>query len=152
MGRVTYEYGYRVALAHFHALHSDSEVEEDPFTIHPEDDLVLMERPMCASSLVVVSAQNWSSGWGKKAPGPAGEVRSGRPLVPVGRSVFIATVTGYPYLNLLSSLLLTIPLLFTTPSVVLAARRARLQLRDVDLAHLTCVRSVVRPLTPLCPC
>ncbi|RZR90297.1 hypothetical protein BHM03_00018147 [Ensete ventricosum] len=64
MGRVTYEYGYRVALAHSHALHSDSEVEEDPFTIHPEDDL----------------------------------------------------------------------------------------LRDVDLAHLTCVRSAVRPLTPLCPC
>ncbi|RRT32971.1 hypothetical protein B296_00045771 [Ensete ventricosum] len=33
MGRVTYEYGYRVALARFHALHPDSEVEEDPFTI-----------------------------------------------------------------------------------------------------------------------
>ncbi|RWW57458.1 hypothetical protein BHE74_00035765 [Ensete ventricosum] len=44
MGRVTYEYGYRVALARFHALHPDSEVEEDPFTIHPEDDLVPMER------------------------------------------------------------------------------------------------------------
>ncbi|RRT35028.1 hypothetical protein B296_00037365 [Ensete ventricosum] len=29
MGRVTYEYGYRVALAHFHALHPDSEVKED---------------------------------------------------------------------------------------------------------------------------
>ncbi|RRT45865.1 hypothetical protein B296_00045733 [Ensete ventricosum] len=44
MGRVTYEYGYRVALARFHALHPDSKVEEDPFTIHPEDDLVPMER------------------------------------------------------------------------------------------------------------
>ncbi|RWW36015.1 hypothetical protein BHE74_00058983 [Ensete ventricosum] len=44
MGRVTYEYGYRVALARFHARHPDAEVEEDPFTIHPEDDLVPMER------------------------------------------------------------------------------------------------------------
>ncbi|RWV81422.1 hypothetical protein GW17_00057161 [Ensete ventricosum] len=44
MGRVTYEYGYRVALARFHARHPDSEVEEDPFTIHPEDDLVPMEK------------------------------------------------------------------------------------------------------------
>ncbi|RZS22506.1 hypothetical protein BHM03_00055304, partial [Ensete ventricosum] len=44
MGRVTYEYEYQVALARFHALHSDSEVEEDPFTIHPEDDLVPMKR------------------------------------------------------------------------------------------------------------
>ncbi|RRT35277.1 hypothetical protein B296_00047107 [Ensete ventricosum] len=44
MGRVTYEYGYRVALARFHALHPDSEVEEDPFTIHHEDDLVPMKR------------------------------------------------------------------------------------------------------------
>ncbi|RRT45517.1 hypothetical protein B296_00042454 [Ensete ventricosum] len=44
MGRVTYEYGYRVALARFHARHPDTEVEEDPFTIHPEDDLVPMER------------------------------------------------------------------------------------------------------------
>ncbi|RRT83807.1 hypothetical protein B296_00008345 [Ensete ventricosum] len=44
MGRVTYEYGYRVALARFHAQHPNSEVEEDPFTIHPEDDLVPMEK------------------------------------------------------------------------------------------------------------
>ncbi|RRT43798.1 hypothetical protein B296_00056169, partial [Ensete ventricosum] len=43
MGRVTYEYGYRVALARFHAVHPDSKVE-DPFTIHPEDNLVSMER------------------------------------------------------------------------------------------------------------
>ncbi|RZR99496.1 hypothetical protein BHM03_00029059 [Ensete ventricosum] len=44
MGRVTYEYGYRVVLARFHARHPGAEVEEDPFTIHPEDDLVPMER------------------------------------------------------------------------------------------------------------
>ncbi|RWW66649.1 hypothetical protein BHE74_00025974 [Ensete ventricosum] len=44
MGRVTYEYGYRVALAHFRSLHPDSEVEEDPFTIRPEDDYVPMGR------------------------------------------------------------------------------------------------------------
>ncbi|RWW35249.1 hypothetical protein BHE74_00059848, partial [Ensete ventricosum] len=31
MGRVAYEYGYRVALARFRSLHLDSEVEEDPF-------------------------------------------------------------------------------------------------------------------------
>ncbi|RWW83254.1 hypothetical protein BHE74_00008252 [Ensete ventricosum] len=37
---------------------------------------------------------------------------------------FIAIVTGYPYLKLLSSLLLTIPLHLTTPSVVLATRHA----------------------------
>ncbi|RWW14885.1 hypothetical protein GW17_00021310 [Ensete ventricosum] len=41
-----------------------------------------------------------------------------------GAEAFIATVTGYPYLNPLSSLLLTIPLHLTMPSVVLAARRA----------------------------
>ncbi|RWW15483.1 hypothetical protein GW17_00020671 [Ensete ventricosum] len=44
MGRVTYEYGYRAALARFHARHLNSDVEEGPFTIHPEDDLVPMER------------------------------------------------------------------------------------------------------------
>ncbi|RRT41438.1 hypothetical protein B296_00032540 [Ensete ventricosum] len=44
MGRVTNEYGYRVALTRFHDLHPNSEVEEDPFTIHPEDALVPMER------------------------------------------------------------------------------------------------------------
>ncbi|RWW53131.1 hypothetical protein BHE74_00040404, partial [Ensete ventricosum] len=41
-----------------------------------------------------------------------------------GAGAFIATVTGYPYLNPLSSLLLTIPLHLTMSSVVLAARRA----------------------------
>ncbi|RWV77653.1 hypothetical protein BHE74_00054887 [Ensete ventricosum] len=44
MGRATYEYGHRVALARFHARHPNAKVEEDPFTIHPEDDLVPMER------------------------------------------------------------------------------------------------------------
>ncbi|RRT62308.1 hypothetical protein B296_00029300 [Ensete ventricosum] len=44
MGRVTYEYGYRVTLAHFRTRYPDADVEEDPFTIHPEDDLVPMER------------------------------------------------------------------------------------------------------------
>ncbi|RZS19968.1 hypothetical protein BHM03_00052430, partial [Ensete ventricosum] len=44
MGRVTYEYGYRVALARFHARHPNAKVEEAPFTIYPEDDLVPMER------------------------------------------------------------------------------------------------------------
>ncbi|RRT32023.1 hypothetical protein B296_00050369 [Ensete ventricosum] len=44
MGRVTYEYRYRVALARFRARHPDVDVEEDSFTIHPEDDLVPMER------------------------------------------------------------------------------------------------------------
>ncbi|RRT32572.1 hypothetical protein B296_00057078 [Ensete ventricosum] len=44
MGRVTYEYGYRVALARFCARYPDADVEEDPFTIYPEYDLVPMER------------------------------------------------------------------------------------------------------------
>ncbi|RZS06646.1 hypothetical protein BHM03_00037339, partial [Ensete ventricosum] len=44
MGQVTYEYGYRVVLARFRARYPDADVEEDPFTIHPEDDLVPMER------------------------------------------------------------------------------------------------------------
>ncbi|RWW86255.1 hypothetical protein BHE74_00004977 [Ensete ventricosum] len=44
MGRVAYEYDYWVALARFRSSHPDSEVEEDPFTIKPEDDSVPMER------------------------------------------------------------------------------------------------------------
>ncbi|RWW64985.1 hypothetical protein BHE74_00027765 [Ensete ventricosum] len=44
MGRVTYKYGYWVALARFRSLHPNSEVEEDPFTIRPEDDSIPMER------------------------------------------------------------------------------------------------------------
>ncbi|KAJ8510847.1 hypothetical protein OPV22_001281 [Ensete ventricosum] len=44
MGRVTYEYEYRVARARFRARHPDADVEEDPFTIYPEDDSVPMER------------------------------------------------------------------------------------------------------------
>ncbi|RRT85072.1 hypothetical protein B296_00003489 [Ensete ventricosum] len=41
-GSVTYESGYQVALGRFYARYPDAEVEEDPFTIHPEDDLVPM--------------------------------------------------------------------------------------------------------------
>ncbi|RRT38658.1 hypothetical protein B296_00013587 [Ensete ventricosum] len=52
MGWVTYEYGYRVTLARFHARHPDAEVEEDPFTIHPEDDLVPIERQQAFDDLV----------------------------------------------------------------------------------------------------
>ncbi|RRT31353.1 hypothetical protein B296_00054300 [Ensete ventricosum] len=44
MGRVTYEYGYRVALARFRAQYPDADIEEDLFTIYPEDDSVSMER------------------------------------------------------------------------------------------------------------
>ncbi|RRT75214.1 hypothetical protein B296_00011426 [Ensete ventricosum] len=51
MGQVTYEYGYRVALARFRTLHLDSKVEEDPFTIHPEDDLVPMKRQQAFDDL-----------------------------------------------------------------------------------------------------
>ncbi|RWW50283.1 hypothetical protein BHE74_00043478 [Ensete ventricosum] len=44
MGRVAYEYDYWVALAGFRSSHLDSKVEEDPFTIRPEDDSIPMER------------------------------------------------------------------------------------------------------------
>ncbi|RWW37265.1 hypothetical protein BHE74_00057661, partial [Ensete ventricosum] len=104
-------------------------------------------RPVCASPPAVASAQSWRSGRGKG-------FSSGRLLIPTRRSgrvgsrrnpsdgqvslvvdfailllrrgagAFIVIVTGYPYLKLLSSLLLTIPLHLTTLSVVLAARRA----------------------------
>ena len=36
-GRVSYEYGYRIAPSRFRARHPGLEVEEDPFTPHPED-------------------------------------------------------------------------------------------------------------------
>ncbi|XP_064964560.1 uncharacterized protein LOC135673568 [Musa acuminata AAA Group] len=36
-GRVSYEYGYRIALAHFKGRHPDLEVAEDPFDSLPED-------------------------------------------------------------------------------------------------------------------
>ncbi|RWW36609.1 hypothetical protein BHE74_00058351 [Ensete ventricosum] len=44
MGRVSYKHGYRVALAHFRALHRDSDVKENPFIIQAEDDSVPMGR------------------------------------------------------------------------------------------------------------
>ncbi|RZS23800.1 hypothetical protein BHM03_00056808 [Ensete ventricosum] len=61
---------------------------------------------------------------------------------------------GRSYLRPLSFLLLIVPPHLTTPSVVLAARRgpSSLQLGDVDLAHLTLVRSTVRRLTLPCLC
>ncbi|RRT60621.1 hypothetical protein B296_00003505 [Ensete ventricosum] len=211
MGRITYEYGYRVALARFHALHPDSEVEEDLFTIHPKDDLVPMERQQAFDDsdppddfvtelaqesgrlrelprlgAVAVPPQAGSPGLGLQATPfagiPSGEpigelpnspearlgrstasggaqvgwtcLSSGRSPIPTRRSgrvgsrrdpsdgqvssvvdfaipllrrgvwAFITTVTGYSYLNPLSSLLLTIPLHLTMPSVVLVARRA----------------------------
>ncbi|THU60561.1 hypothetical protein C4D60_Mb07t14070 [Musa balbisiana] len=37
MGRVSYEYGYRIALCRFRVRHPGSEIEEDPFSHHPED-------------------------------------------------------------------------------------------------------------------
>ncbi|RZR88595.1 hypothetical protein BHM03_00016221 [Ensete ventricosum] len=43
MGQVSYEYGYRVALARFQARYPDLEVDNDPFTERPKDDLVPME-------------------------------------------------------------------------------------------------------------
>ncbi|RZR94181.1 hypothetical protein BHM03_00022834 [Ensete ventricosum] len=43
MGQVSYEYGYWVALARFQAQYLDLEVDNDPFTEQPEDDLMLME-------------------------------------------------------------------------------------------------------------
>nr|XP_018675334.1 PREDICTED: uncharacterized protein LOC108951563 [Musa acuminata subsp. malaccensis] len=36
-GRVSFEYGYRVATSRFRARHPGLEVEEDPFAPHPED-------------------------------------------------------------------------------------------------------------------
>ncbi|RRT48715.1 hypothetical protein B296_00041952 [Ensete ventricosum] len=44
MGRVTYEYGYWVTIARLCSSYPDSKVEEDPFTVRPEDDLMPMER------------------------------------------------------------------------------------------------------------
>ncbi|RZS22368.1 hypothetical protein BHM03_00055137 [Ensete ventricosum] len=43
MGQVSYEYGYRVALARLQARYPDLEVNIDPFTEKPKDSLVLME-------------------------------------------------------------------------------------------------------------
>ncbi|RWW35502.1 hypothetical protein BHE74_00059560, partial [Ensete ventricosum] len=43
MGQVSYEYGYRVALANFQARYPDLEIDSVPFTERPEDGSVLME-------------------------------------------------------------------------------------------------------------
>ncbi|RWW75265.1 hypothetical protein BHE74_00016720 [Ensete ventricosum] len=45
MGQVSYEYGYRIALARFQARYPDVEVDCDPFTERPEDGSVPMETP-----------------------------------------------------------------------------------------------------------
>ncbi|RRT67566.1 hypothetical protein B296_00016293 [Ensete ventricosum] len=42
MGQVSFEYGYRVALARFQARYPDLEIEEDAFKILPEDSNVSM--------------------------------------------------------------------------------------------------------------
>ncbi|RRT33344.1 hypothetical protein B296_00055499 [Ensete ventricosum] len=67
---------------------------------------------------------------------------------------FYSNDCGRSYLRPLSSLLLTIPSYLTMLSVVLAMRHASssLQLGDIDLAHLTLVRSVVQRLTLPCLC
>ncbi|RWW82733.1 hypothetical protein BHE74_00008786 [Ensete ventricosum] len=41
--QVSYEYRYRVALARLWAWYPGLEIEEDPFTIWPEDDSVPVE-------------------------------------------------------------------------------------------------------------
>ncbi|RWW08029.1 hypothetical protein BHE74_00047992 [Ensete ventricosum] len=43
MGHLSYEYGYRVALARFQARYLDLEADSDPFTEKPEDSSVPME-------------------------------------------------------------------------------------------------------------
>ncbi|RWW59159.1 hypothetical protein BHE74_00033919 [Ensete ventricosum] len=59
------------------------------------------------------------------------------PTLRRGAGAFIATVTGYPYLNPLSSLLLTIPLHLTMSFVVLATRHAPAT-EGCRPPHLTC--------------
>ncbi|RWW74367.1 hypothetical protein BHE74_00017691 [Ensete ventricosum] len=54
MGRISYEFGYHVALERFQAKHSKAEVEADPFTECPEDgtsDSLSMIVPLLRSSL-----------------------------------------------------------------------------------------------------
>ncbi|RWW33129.1 hypothetical protein GW17_00002173 [Ensete ventricosum] len=41
--QISYEYGYRVALALFKARYPDLEIKEDPFVLLPEDKNMLME-------------------------------------------------------------------------------------------------------------
>ncbi|RZR87612.1 hypothetical protein BHM03_00015063 [Ensete ventricosum] len=45
MGQISYEYGYRVALARFQAQYLNLEVDNDPFSEKPEDSSVPMETP-----------------------------------------------------------------------------------------------------------
>ncbi|RRT62042.1 hypothetical protein B296_00043707 [Ensete ventricosum] len=43
LGRVNYEYRYRITLAHFWARYPKPKIEEDPYATLPEDDNVPME-------------------------------------------------------------------------------------------------------------
>ncbi|RRT72257.1 hypothetical protein B296_00003036 [Ensete ventricosum] len=43
MGRVSYEFGYKIVVTHFQTKHLGLEVEENPYTTLLEDDDVLME-------------------------------------------------------------------------------------------------------------
>ncbi|RZS27019.1 hypothetical protein BHM03_00060451 [Ensete ventricosum] len=43
MGRVSYEYGYRVALTHFQERYPKLEIKDNPYTTIPEDDNVSMD-------------------------------------------------------------------------------------------------------------
>ncbi|RZS22199.1 hypothetical protein BHM03_00054931 [Ensete ventricosum] len=76
MGRVTYEYGYRVALARFRARHLDADIEEDPFTIHLEDDLFSATlAPHCCQRISPISDSiddpvGAFPVWGQLAAGP----------------------------------------------------------------------------------
>ncbi|RZR89186.1 hypothetical protein BHM03_00016865 [Ensete ventricosum] len=107
---------------------------------------------------VASSCKKVGSGWGSRRDLSEGQVSLvadfAIPLLHRGAGAFIVSATGRSYLRSLLSLLLTMPSYFTTPSMVLAARRPScfLQLWHVDLAHLTRFRSVVRLLTPPCLC
>ncbi|RWW18339.1 hypothetical protein GW17_00017681, partial [Ensete ventricosum] len=102
--------------------------------------------------------QDGRVGWGSRRDLSDGQVSLvvDFPIPPLrrGAGAFIVTITGRSYMRPLSSPSLTILPHFTMPSVVLAARRAPsfLQLGDVDLAHLTFVRSAIRRLTLPCLC
>ncbi|RRT35052.1 hypothetical protein B296_00042212, partial [Ensete ventricosum] len=97
-------------------------------------------------------------GWGSRRDLSDGQVSLvvdfAIPLLRRGAGAFIVTIVGCSYLRPLSSSLLTILSHLIMSSMVLVVRRApsSLQLGDVDLAHLTLVRSAVRRLTLLCLC
>ncbi|RZS12427.1 hypothetical protein BHM03_00043869 [Ensete ventricosum] len=148
MGRVTYEYGYRVALARFRARYPDADVEEDPFTIHPEDDLVPMERQQdFDDSLDRMSGDSelgsesrllewWSSG--REEVLQLGSAADS--CKKVGSGAYIVGVVDHPYLATRLPLWLTLSLYASITPVVLAVRDAS----TGEGIGLTCVRSIVR--------